>query len=170
MVIFPSPYRILYNVHGAEMKDTTTTTTVFKCSSFVYRLFEKCSFNIYCVTGSNYVTYSLASLPLQFYPGGAQIKVNGEDVLVSQLIHELNGCQQVGQRKQTFCKNLHKTRGITPKRVTSGGNHLRGLTTEQHSSEESLQWWQAVGDTVSDLTEPVKEPYAFLAESDAHNN
>ena len=31
--------------------------------------------------------------------------------------------------------HLHYTRGITRKRVTSGGAHLRSLTPGQHSSE-----------------------------------
>ena len=44
--------------------------------------------------------------------------------------------------------NLHYTRRITPKRVTSCGAHLRGLVRGQHSSEESSQRWRAVGDTV----------------------
>ena len=44
--------------------------------------------------------------------------------------------------------NLHYTRGITPKRVTSGGAHLRGLAPGLHSSEETSQRWRAVGDTV----------------------
>ena len=44
--------------------------------------------------------------------------------------------------------NLHYTRGITPKRVTSGGAHIRCLAPGQHSSEEILQRWRAVGDTV----------------------
>ena len=44
--------------------------------------------------------------------------------------------------------NIHYTRGITPKRVTSGGLDLRGLTREQHSSEEMSQRWRAVGETV----------------------
>ena len=44
--------------------------------------------------------------------------------------------------------NLHCTRGITPKRVTSGGAHLRGLAPELHSSEETSQRWRAVSDTV----------------------
>ena len=35
------------------------------------------------------------------------------------------------------------------KRVTSGGNHLRGLTPGLHSSEGTSQGWRAVGDTVS---------------------
>ena len=43
--------------------------------------------------------------------------------------------------------NLHYTRDITPKRVTSGGVHLRGLTHEQHSSEETSQRWRVAGDT-----------------------
>ena len=50
--------------------------------------------------------------------------------------------------------NLYYTRGITPKRVTSSGAHLRCFALEQHSSEETSKRWQAVGDTVSDLTEP----------------
>ena len=34
------------------------------------------------------------------------------------------------------------------KRVTNGGAHLRDLTPGQHSSEETSQWWLAIGDTV----------------------
>ena len=45
--------------------------------------------------------------------------------------------------------NLHYTRRITPKRVTSCGAHLRGLAPGQHSSEEASQPWRVVGDTVS---------------------
>ena len=44
--------------------------------------------------------------------------------------------------------NLHYTRRITPKRVTSCGAHLRGLAPGLHSSEETSQRWRAVGDTV----------------------
>ena len=44
--------------------------------------------------------------------------------------------------------NLHYTRSITSKRVTSGGSHLRGLTPGLHSSKETSQRWQAVGDNV----------------------
>ena len=44
--------------------------------------------------------------------------------------------------------NLHYTRRITPKRVTSCGAHLRGLAPGQHSSEETSQRWRVVGDTV----------------------
>ena len=44
--------------------------------------------------------------------------------------------------------NLHYTRGITPKRVTSGGAHLRGLAPGLHSSEGTSQRWRAVGVTV----------------------
>ena len=53
--------------------------------------------------------------------------------------------------------NLHYTRGITPKRVTSGRAHLRGLAPGLHSSEETLQLWQAIDDT-ADLTGPGNEP------------
>ena len=45
--------------------------------------------------------------------------------------------------------NLHYTRRITPKRVTSCGAHLRGLAPGLHSSEEMSQRWRVVGDTVS---------------------
>ena len=44
--------------------------------------------------------------------------------------------------------NLHYTRRFTPKRVTSGGAHPRGLAPGQHSSEETWQWWQADSATV----------------------
>ena len=44
--------------------------------------------------------------------------------------------------------NLHYTRRISPKRVTSGGSHLRGSVPGLHSSEETSQRWRAVGDTV----------------------
>ena len=44
--------------------------------------------------------------------------------------------------------DLHYARGITPKRVTSGGAHLRGLAPGLHSSEKTSQRWRAVGDTV----------------------
>ena len=54
--------------------------------------------------------------------------------------------------------NLHYTRGITPKRVTSGGVRLRGLAPGQHSSEETMQRWRAVGNTVSGLTVPGIKP------------
>ena len=55
-------------------------------------------------------------------------------------------------------EEIKYTRFITPKRVTSGGIHLRDLTPGQHSSEETSQRWRAVGDTVSDLTGPGSEP------------
>ena len=50
--------------------------------------------------------------------------------------------------------NLHYTRGITPKRVTSGGAHLHGLALGQHSCEEASQKCRAVSDTASNLTGP----------------
>ena len=36
--------------------------------------------------------------------------------------------------------NLHYTRAITPKRVTSGGAHLRRLASGLHSSEETSHY------------------------------
>ena len=60
--------------------------------------------------------------------------------------------------------NLHYTRAITWKRVTSGGAGPRGLAPKQYNFEETSQRWRAVGDTVSDLADPGIEP--FRAESD----
>ena len=48
--------------------------------------------------------------------------------------------------------NLHYTGHITPKRVTSGGAHLRCLAPGQHHSEKPSKRVRAVGDAVSDLT------------------
>ena len=62
--------------------------------------------------------------------------------------------------------NLYYTRGVTPKRVTIGGIHLRGLAPGQHSSEETSQRWRVVGDTLFDLTGPGIEPSTSLTESD----
>ena len=41
----------------------------------------------------------------------------------------------------------------------------RGITPEQHRSEETLQQWKAIGDTVSDLTGPEIKPKTFQAGS-----
>ena len=46
---------------------------------------------------------------------------------------------------------LYFTRGITPKSVTSGRDHLHGSASGQHSSKKTSQRWRAVGDTVSSL-------------------
>ena len=55
--------------------------------------------------------------------------------------------------------NLHYIRGITPKRVTSGGVYLHGSAPAgQHSSEKTLHRYRAVGDTVSELSDPGIEP------------
>ena len=54
--------------------------------------------------------------------------------------------------------NPHYTHGMTPKRITSGGIHLRDLASEQHSSGETSQRWRAVGDTVIGLTGLGSEP------------
>ena len=47
----------------------------------------------------------------------------------------------------------------------SGGTHLRSLAPGQLSSEETLQRWQAIGDTVSDLSEPGIEPQTSRTDS-----
>ena len=51
--------------------------------------------------------------------------------------------------------------GITPKRVTSDGAHLRHYASGQRSFEEALQLWRAVGDTVPDLTGRETESKTF---------
>ena len=61
--------------------------------------------------------------------------------------------------------NLHYTRGITLKCVTSGGVNLRGLTSRQHSNDETLQRWPAVGDIVYDLTGVGVDPHTSETES-----
>ena len=48
-------------------------------------------------------------------------------------------------KKQIF---IIYTRVITPKRITSGMAHLRGLAPRQRSSTKTSQRWRAVGDTV----------------------
>ena len=51
-------------------------------------------------------------------------------------------------KNQIKKSNLHYTRGLMPKRVTSCGAHLHGLASGLFSSEEMSQRWRAVGDTV----------------------
>ena len=51
-------------------------------------------------------------------------------------------------KKSNQKSNLHYTRRIMPKRVTSCGAHLRGLAPGQNSSEETSQRWRVVGDSV----------------------
>ena len=55
-----------------------------------------------------------------------------------------------------------RSRGITPKSVTSNGAEFLGLAHVLHSSEETWQRWRAVGNTVSDLTGPGIEPQTSL--------
>ena len=64
---------------------------------------------------------------------------------------------------------VHFTSNFTPKRVTSGGVHLRGLAPGKHISEETLQRWQAVGDTVSYLTGTGIESKTFRGDNDVFN-
>ena len=65
--------------------------------------------------------------------------------------------------------NLHYTRRITPKRVTSGEAHLRGLAPGQHSSKETSQRWRAVYDTVSNLISLATEPRISRTDSFVFN-
>ena len=101
--------------------------------------------------GSNYL----------FYPPGYTLFVTSQKLAYfSQLIflwpkNEVNKIFLVNKDKLPLRfmlsnkgSNLHYTRRITPKRVTSCGAHLRGLAPGQHSSEEASQRWRVVGDTV----------------------
>ena len=45
------------------------------------------------------------------------------------------------------------------------GTHLRDLAPGQHSSEETLQRWRAVGDTVSNLTNQGFKPQTSRTDS-----
>ena len=54
---------------------------------------------------------------------------------------------KTGKSNQIKSK-LNYTHGISRKRVTSGGAHLRHLAPRLHSFEETWQRWRAVGDTV----------------------
>ena len=62
-------------------------------------------------------------------------------------------------------KNRHHTRGITLKRVASGGVYLRGLAPGLQSSEETSQRRRVVGNTAYDLTGPGFEPQTSLTDS-----
>ena len=81
-----------------------------------------------------------------------QIQPIDEDTKEYELIPPLNSNNTLKVVIQK--SNFHYTRGNTPKRITSGGIHLRGLAPGQHSSEDTSQRWRAVGDTVSDSTAP----------------
>ena len=54
---------------------------------------------------------------------------------------------------------LKCTRRITPQHVTIGKTDHRGSAPGQHCSEETSQRWRTVGDTASDLTDPVFKPH-----------
>ena len=60
--------------------------------------------------------------------------------------------------------NLHYALGITPKRVTSGGIHLRSL------AHLGMQRWRDVGDTVFDLITLGIEPQTSCIDIDVLNN
>ena len=54
--------------------------------------------------------------------------------------------------------NLYYIRAITLNRVTSGWAHLRSVAPGPHSSENKVELWRAVSNTVSDCTGPGFEP------------
>ena len=55
-------------------------------------------------------------------------------------------------------QNLHYTRNITPKRVTSGWVLFCGLAPGQHSSDETSQRWLTVAGSVSGFAGAGMEP------------
>ena len=57
------------------------------------------------------------------------------------------------------------TRGVSPKRVTSGGGPIRGLAPGLHSPEETSQRWRTVGDKCADWTGPGIEPQTSRTDS-----
>ena len=65
--------------------------------------------------------------------------------------------------------NLHYTGDITPKRATSAGARLCGFSW-YHNSEETLQWWRAVDDTVPDFTDPGIETQTSRTDCDVFEN
>ena len=81
-----------------------------------------------------------------YSPGNPQNRVVPQSVLKS-LSMEFSKKYPFGF-KFKIKSNLHYTRRIAPKRVTSCGAHLRGLAPGLLSSEETSQRWRAVGDTV----------------------
>ena len=65
-------------------------------------------------------------------------------------------CQRLQNKNKK--SNLHYTRGITPKRVTSGGIHLREFAPGLYSSEETSQQRRAIVDTEYDVNDSGIEP------------
>ena len=56
--------------------------------------------------------------------------------------------------------------GIFPMRAANSVAHLRSLVPGQHSSDETLLWWQALGNTVSNLTDLVIKSQTSCIKSD----
>ena len=93
---------------------------------------------------SYYVTITIVShCYAQFFTSETKVFETSECKLPNDHFGRLTSVTLVKSKS-----NLHYTRRITPKRVTSGGAHLRGLAPGQHSSEETSQRWRVVGDTV----------------------
>ena len=89
--------------------------------------------------------------PSEYAPGHKHIGYRSnlfEILFFSSTIFRFFAEDQRLIKKKNQKSNLHYTRRITPKRVTSCGAHLRGLAPGLHSSEEASQRWRVVGDTV----------------------
>ena len=98
-----------------------------------------------------YCFYSLASIELKKQSEHCMKNIQTHGTRFCAWYYEFCFCSHVPK------SNLHYTRGITPKRVTSGGAHFRCLAPGQRSSQEISQRWRAVGET-TDLTGPGIEP------------
>ena len=78
-------------------------------------------------------------------------------------------CKDNKKKRWGWSTSKNHTRGITLKRVTSSGDHLRGLAPEQLSFKETSLRWRPVGDTVSDSTCPVIEPLTSRTNTGVYN-
>ena len=71
---------------------------------------------------------------------------------IQELLRDKKFFLIVGEANQK--SNIHYTRRITPKRVTSGEVHLRGSAPGLHSFEETSQRWRSRWRHCADLTGP----------------
>ena len=72
-------------------------------------------------------------------------------------------------KKSTVTSSLKATLGYMPKHAMSGRAYLSSLASGQHSSEETLLRWRAVGDCV-DLTRLGIEPQTFRGDNHGYNH
>ena len=95
------------------------------------------------------------------------IKLSFLVVLTFQLTNFFRPANALGVAGKS---NLHYTRVITPRRVTSGRAHFRGLAHRQQQLQETSKRWRAAGDTVFDLTRSGIEPQTYRTHSDVFHH